>query len=99
MWHHLITILTGAAIGAVILAITLNWETVTQWFTQNTTKNSEYGVLLKEALDGGHYTVVAGVFNSAGDLTATHKWEKTKLDQKLVHEFGDSNMVVFKIAA
>ena len=94
----LIKLLIGLAIGTVIVAAILSWDTITGWFTQNKDINSDYGMLIKQALDNGKYTVVAGVFNSNNELTASNKWEQASLNQDTLQKFGNSDKFVFKLA-
>lgn len=97
MWDQIIKVLIGVIIGTAIVAVILNWDTITNWFIQHKNSNSVYGTLIKEALDSGNYNVVAGVFNSSGVMTDSNKWDNVALDQDVLQKFRNSKKIKFKL--
>ena len=99
MWGHVIQLLVGLAVGAAIVALILNWEKIANWFIQNRDANSKIGALVKEKLDSGNYTVVAGIFNAEGELTSANRWDEATLEEEVLQEFGESDQLLLDLTA
>jgi hypothetical protein len=95
--NPLLSILLAAVIGTVVVAVFLNWQTISSWFVQNRDTSSKYGALIKQSLGNGKYTVIGGIFSRSGQLTNSTKWEDVGLDQALLQEFGAGNELLIDL--
>jgi hypothetical protein len=95
MWW--IKLLIDAVIAVTLIAVILNWETITNWFAQNKDVNSKYGTLIKKNLASGNYAIVANVFNAKGKVTASNTWNEVTLDQDTLRRFGRSNKLRYEL--
>lgn len=87
-------LLGALAVTVVATVIILSWQTISNWFTVNKTSDVQYGKLIKESLDNGHYNLVGGVFNNAGELLNSTRWENASLDADTLGKFGSSNTLI-----
>lgn len=78
---------------AALFVVALSLSTVFDWFAANKTPLSEYGVLIKQRLEGGRYRVVAGIFDAGDVKTAQSQWEAEQVDDTLARYFGDRDEI------
>ncbi len=87
---------TWFAIGAALLGgaavIALAWNAVCGWLDPYRNSGNT-AVLLKERLESGKYSVVAGVFSGGGTQIAVNSWEVDELDAELVTAFGNADTI------
>jgi hypothetical protein len=73
---------------AALLAVALTLSVVFDWFGENVVSDTTHGELIRERLRNGNFRVVAGVFNTRGEVTSAQEWETERIDSDLAGYFG-----------
>lgn len=79
-------------IAALFLA-TIAWSAIETFFEENVNDNSKYVTIIRERIADGNVKVIAGVFDSRDNVTATQAWEGEKLDEELENIFGQQDQI------
>lgn len=82
------------ALIAIAIAGTLAFSVIKNWFQSKKTQTTKYGVMIKERLKNGKYSIIGGVFDTKDKVTEAQKWETDSIDQELQREFGRENEVI-----
>lgn len=94
MFHLLIPAAVAAAY-AIAGLIVLSYSAVQAWIRQKAVSNG-YVDLIRQKLENGHYTVIAGAFSPTGSTSARHTWTNVRLDESLRAQFGGENAIRIK---
>jgi hypothetical protein len=90
MYHLLIPVIVAAVYAAGLVA--LSYSAVQEWIKQKSVAHG-YVDVIREKLDNGHYTVVAGAFSSSGAAIARKSWTNVRIDDALTSQFGGTNVI------
>jgi hypothetical protein len=84
-----------ALVGTVIVVGLLTWSMVQSFIVASraTRVGDATTKLVKQRLDSGQYSVVAGVFTSSGASIASQRWDATSLDVELDNKFGEESAI------
>ncbi len=90
MYHLLIPVAVAAAYALGLVA--LSYSAVQAWIKQKSVAHG-YVDVIREKLENGHYTVIAGAFSPAGSRVAGKTWTNVKIDDALRSQFGEKNVI------
>jgi len=90
MYHLLIPAVTAIAYAAGLVA--LSYSTVKNWIRQKAVSDG-YVDLIKQHLDNGNYTVIAGAFSPTGTAVARRTWTNVRIADSLSSQFGGANAI------
>ncbi len=86
------------ALGAALIGVAcLTWDEIWDWFSENTTDYSSYGVMIKERLASGDFRVVTGIFDHEDEVETAQGWETDELDEELEELFDRSNEIIIDL--
>jgi len=91
MFHLLIPAAVAVAYAIAGLVV-LSYSAVQEWIKQKAVTNG-YVDLIKEKLENGHYTVIAGAFSPTGTAVAGRTWTNIRIDDSLRSQFGERNAI------
>jgi hypothetical protein len=93
MYQIIIPVAIAVKIAALAIGLAaLSYAAVKEWIRQKAVKDG-YVDLIRQALAGGHYTVIAGAFTPAGTKVAGKTWTNVKMDDALKRQFGAKNVI------
>ncbi len=73
-------------------AVIIHWDQISNWFTSNKVRQSDYGELIKEYERDGKVRYVSGVFTKEGQCRSAVYWEGTD-DSEIRHWFHNTDRV------
>ena len=91
MYHLLIPAAVAAAYAIAGLVI-LSYPALQRWIKKKAVADG-YVDLIRQKLESGHYTVIAGAFSSSGVAVAQQTWSDVRLDNTLHSKFGTANAI------
>jgi hypothetical protein len=94
MYHLLIPAAVAAGYAIVGLFI-LSYSAVQEWIKKKAVRNG-YVDLIREKLEKGHYTVIAGAFSATGSAAARRTWTDVRIDNSMRSKFGAKDAIRIK---
>ena len=91
----------GAALGAVIVLVVLNWERILNWFTgREKLKNADrdhVAFTIQEKLASGNVKTIQGIFNKrTNEIPDGIQYESETIDERLAEIHHNEPLVIYE---